>query len=119
MPHTSDGFEWEFPARVLAVLDGESFVADIDLGFGIHLHRTVLAEGITAEPITTPRGLRARKEAQRLLLHADLMLRTRRIVDDLVVADVAYAPWFTPRSEQGSFMAAMLASGLVDREEES
>lgn len=118
MPYKRNGeFEWEYPAHVISVLNGESFLADIDLGFNVHVHAVVVAEGIDADPLTTANGLAARKEAQRLLKDADVMVRTRRLTSSArtlaVVAEVAYNPWFEARSEQGSFEAAMLASGHV------
>jgi hypothetical protein len=108
MPHTREGaFEWEYPAKVYAVVGGDSFLADIDLGLRIHYHAHVRVEGIES-----PNDLPAKKEAQRLLMDADVVLRCRRVNEDgSVLAEVAYGPWFVPRSEQGSFAAAMLASG--------
>jgi hypothetical protein len=114
MPHTRDGaFEWEYPAKVIAVPSGGAFLADIDLGLHVHVRALVICEGIDVDWD----DLAAKKEAQRLLKDADVTLRTRRTVSYEgglgVVADVSYGPWFQPRSEQGSFAAAMLASGYA------
>ena len=114
MPYTADGFEWEYPAHVVAAIDGRSFVADIDLGF----HLTVRAVVID-EDLLIVEEVKARKEAQRLLQHADVFLRVQRIVSrsvggrQAVVAEVMYSPFHVARSEQASFKAAMLASGYA------
>ena len=116
MPYTPDGFQWECPAHALAAVDGNSFVADIDLGFHVTLRALVVADGI--EPLPTE-YIRARREAHRLIRDADLFLRTLRIATQgaggryRVLAEVHYSPFFTPRSEQASFAAAMLASGYA------
>jgi len=118
MPYTRNGaFEWEYPARVVSVIAGGSFLADIDLGFGIHVQAIVVVEGIAVV-----NGLAAKKEAQRLLHGADVILRSRRVLVSgrpSVLCEVGYGPWFEPRSEQGTFAAAMLATGTVRKEEPS
>jgi len=107
MPYTRDlEYEWQVPAKVIAVIDGQVFLADADLGFDVHRRLYVLVAGIE-----TPRDLPARKEAQRLLHGADLLLTGKRRIGLHWLCDVAYAPTHTPRSEQGSFVAAMLAAG--------
>lgn len=121
MPYTRDGrFEWEYPAQVISVRSGNSFLAEIDLGFNVHVRAEVIAEGITVDQDNenSTQWLAARKEAQRLLTGVLVTLRTRKLVYAAgglaaVLADVAYSPYHEPRSEQGSFEAAMLASGLV------
>ena len=112
MPHTREGaFEWEYPAKVISVSSGGAFFADIDMGMHVHVRALVICEGIDVEWD----DLQAKKEAQKLLHEADVTLRTRRLISYEgglgVVAEVNYGPWFQPRSEQGSFAAAMLATG--------
>lgn len=126
MPYTSEGtFEWSYPAHVISVVDGCAFIADIDLGFNIVLRAIVVAEGIECESVNTQRGLAARKEAQKLLRDAHLVLRTRRLYGSpwdsrlAVLSHVAYSPYHVPRSEQWSFSAAMLASGYATQKTES
>src|SRR5262245_39931953 len=111
MPYTDQGFEWEVPARVLSVMDGNRILVDADLGFRVHIHAVIEAAGIEAE------GMPARKEAQRLLQGADLTLRVLKRGRYGWVCDVAYGPFFSPRSEQASFAAAMLAAGVAKVEE--
>jgi hypothetical protein len=118
MPHTPDRFEWEYPARVLSVIDGASFWANIDLGFNLRVQAVVVVDKMHVEPIETKAGMASRKEAQRLLADALVTIRSRKLFsygDALaVLADVAYSPFFTPISEQGSFRAAMMASGHAE-----
>lgn len=111
-------FEWQAPASVISIVDGACFVADIDLGWGVHKIGVVICEGIEVDEIETPEGLAARKEAQRLLTNATLSLRCRRLTPEGAVCEVTYSPYFTPRSEQASFAAAMLASGYARRSDE-
>lgn len=103
-----EGFRWTVPAKVLAVIGGNTFLVDADLGFDVHAHVYVKAYGID-----TPDDLPARKEAQRLLTNADVVLFCKgRVPDgDGWLCEVAYGPYFTPRSEQASFAAAMVAAG--------
>lgn len=115
MPYTHNGFSWEVPAHVLAVLDGRTFLARADLGWNVSINTIVVVDGLIVPPIEERGGLAARKEAQRLLNEADVFLRTRRMFSyhdqPAVIAEVAYGPDFTLRSEQASFKTAMIASG--------
>lgn len=117
MPYEDQEWFWEVPARVISVVDGASFVADLDLGWGIHYLQKIICEGITVEAIETMEGMEARKEAQRLLTDALVILRCREVRTVGSLCEVVYSPWFTPRSEQGSFAAAMLASGFARKME--
>lgn len=115
MPYTHEGWEWEVPAHVVSVIDGASFLADLDLGWRVHVRTIVACEGIEVKDISTPDGLAAKKEAQRLLTDAQLYLRCKRIetAGMYSVCEITYGMHFTPRSEQASFAAAMLASGYA------
>lgn len=120
MPYTESGFEWEMPAHVLKVIDGRTFLADCDLGFGVHIRARIVVEGIEVDPITKSEGMAARKLAQKLLHDADVYLRTRKIITtalgQVAVAQVAYSPYHTLPDEHASFEAAMLASGHARKE---
>lgn len=110
MPYSADShWEYEYPAHVVSVVDGGSFYADIDLGFHVTIRMLVIVEGIEVTD-----GVSAKKEAQRLLNDAELILRTKRLMaGGAVLAEVMYSPFFTARSEQGSFSAAMAAAGFA------
>jgi hypothetical protein len=115
MPHTPEGFEWEVPAIVLHIISGHSFMADLDLGWNAHMHSRVIVEKLL---INEDREMDARKYAQKLLTGAQVTLRSRRLQGTWTIAEVAYGPLHVPRSEQGSFTAAMLAAGLATLAEE-
>jgi hypothetical protein len=119
MPYTGEGWEWECPATVISIVDGKTFYADIDLGWNVHVRAYVVCKGIEVDDVTTPDGLAAKKEAQRLLKDANLLIHCHRLIghpatsSQAAVCTVRYSPFFEPRSEQGSFAAAMLASGFA------
>src|SRR5262245_32549557 len=120
MPYTRAGeFQWEYPATVVTVYDGATFLVDADLGCHVHLRLGVICQGIGVEPITTAEGMLARKTAQRLLHDARLTIKVLSLDSihgrPMAVAEVLYAPTHEPRSDQGSFLTAMLASGYARR----
>lgn len=112
MPYDTETmkFQWEVPAKVLSVYEGNRFLAVADLGFGVMARIEVLVDGFMVLD-----QARARKEAQRLLHGADLVLKgiEPAFLGRAWVCEVLYGPYFEPRSEQASFKTAMLASGYV------
>lgn len=58
---------YEYGARVVRVIDGDSFHADIDLGFKMWLRQTVRVAGIDAPEKGKPGGAEARKFLEGLL----------------------------------------------------
>lgn len=119
MPYTHEGWEWECPATVVSVLDGKTVLADVDLGWNVHVRTYVVCDGIEVDALDEPNGLAAKKEAQRLLTGAHVFILSKKLTGDshvspqAAVCEITYSPYFEPRSEQGSFAAAMLASGLA------
>lgn len=112
MPYDAETrkFQWEVPAKVLAVYEGNRFLVVADLGFGVMARIEVLVDGFVMID-----QAKARKEAQRLLHGADLVIRgiEPTFLGRAWVCDVLYGPYHEPRSEQANFKAAMLASGYV------
>ena len=61
---------YQYHGEVLRVIDGDTLLIGIDLGFNInHINRFRLA-GIDAPPITTPEGIAAKVALQELVHHA-------------------------------------------------
>jgi endonuclease YncB( thermonuclease family) len=59
---------WTVPARVTRVVDGDTLVADLDLGWGIwHIGAKVRLAGINCPEMGTPEGHAAREFALDLL----------------------------------------------------
>lgn len=52
--------EWSVPARLVKVIDGDTVVCDLDLGWHIHLTSGVRLLGINAPEMSTPQGPAAR-----------------------------------------------------------
>src|SRR5262245_6303349 len=119
MPLTPEGFWWEVPGRVVSVLSGNQIVCDLDLGWYVFTRTRVRVYGLQL-PTTRKEELDAKKYAQKLLpVGAPLIVRSLEVnrIARMCVAEILYGPGFEPRSDEGSFSLAMLASGLVIRED--
>lgn len=56
-----------YPARVLAVHDGDTVTADLDLGFDLTYRAVIRLHGLDAPELPTPDGLRSRDALRELL----------------------------------------------------
>lgn len=70
-----------YPATCARVIDGDTFVADIDLGFTVHAHVKIRIHGIDVYERSTPEGKAAKQFLMNLLMKAgqeptDLMIRS-------------------------------------------
>lgn len=67
---------YEYRAKATRVIDGDTFEADIDLGFHVHVHATLRLDGIDApelhdkDPATSDRARHAADRLRDLLLLA-------------------------------------------------
>jgi len=117
MPLTPKGFQWEAPGRVVAVIGGDSFVCDLDLGWFVSIRTIVKVEGLLI-PANSSAELKAAKYAKKLLPpDAAVIVKCKKVsrISRTCWADVTYGPGFAPRSEEGSFVAAMLAAGVATK----
>ena len=110
---TAAGFEWEVLGRVVHVLEGNLLLVDLDLGWQVYHRSRVRVLGL--EVHDAPRlAHEARRRAQQLLPQGSpLIVRSIRMnrLSRSCDAYVSYGPGFEPRSDEGSFALAMIASG--------
>jgi endonuclease YncB( thermonuclease family) len=52
--------EWTVPAHLVRIVDGDTIVCELDLGWNIHLTGTIRLLGINAPEMRTPEGVAAR-----------------------------------------------------------
>ncbi|MBT7864487.1 MAG: hypothetical protein HN712_29535 [Gemmatimonadetes bacterium] len=95
-------------ARIERVIDGDTMVVDVDLGFGLRLEQTVRLRGIDAPEMDDAAGERARAHVRDLLAQAPRVVVTTRRRDK-------YGRWlvdlyFHPRWRDGR---RILASGRL------
>jgi endonuclease YncB( thermonuclease family) len=109
--------EWIVPATVVRVIDGQTLLCHVDLGWNITVLSQVRVAGMDAPPLGQPGGLDAKKYAQRLLPPGTLI---RLISHQLLASDdktprvsatIVYGDVTDVRSEEGSFVTAMAAAG--------
>ena len=70
---------FEYHARLIRVLDGDTVEMDLDLGFDVHYVSPVRLKGINAPELhgeTHAAGLAARDHLAQLLSKSDLIVRT-------------------------------------------
>lgn len=81
---------YRYRAIALRVIDGDTFVADVDLGFHTHVHQHIRLHGYNAPELRTPDGPGARARLQAALAGEPLVLQTYRDVQSFErwVADV-------------------------------
>ena len=53
------------PAVLVRVIDGDTWVLDVDLEYDVHVHATIREEGLYAPELGTPEGVTAKAEAVR------------------------------------------------------
>jgi endonuclease YncB( thermonuclease family) len=72
---------WLAEARVIEVVDGDTFKAAIDLGWRIALTTSVRVEGINTPELPTAAGLAAKAYLERLLIPGAVVLLTSHRLD--------------------------------------
>lgn len=70
------GPAYTYSAKVTAVHDGDTFTADIDLGFQVHALTAVRLLGCNAIELDDPGGKEARDNLASLLIDQKVLLRT-------------------------------------------
>lgn len=56
-----------YPAAIERVVDGDTFLAEVDLGFGVCVRQRLRLRGVDAPELKTPEGQKAKEEMMRLL----------------------------------------------------
>jgi micrococcal nuclease len=71
---------YEYSARVIRVLDGDTVDVEIDLGLDIATHARIRLAGLNAAEMSTPSGEPARKHLEELLAAAGspVTIRTQK-----------------------------------------
>jgi len=96
--------------KIVSVIDGRTFVVDLDLGWNVHHYATLRATNYDCPADGLPGWLEAKKVAQRLLPPgATVVVKTTG--ESWGYAEIEYAPYWQPVSEEGSLRTAMIASG--------
>lgn len=70
------GPAYTYAAKVLAVHDGDTFTADVDLGFQVHVQTQVRLLGCNAIELVDPGGVEAGQHLREILLGQTVYLRT-------------------------------------------
>lgn len=60
---------YQYKAKIERVIDGDTVVALVDLGFGIHKRETFRLLGIDAQEMRTTEGVDAMIHLEKLLIH--------------------------------------------------
>lgn len=108
---------WSCPATVVRVHDGDTIIADIDLGYHVGIRAAVRVDGLAAPELNTDAGKAARDYAQELLpTGSAIRVVSKKMLGRFekygrVLADISFAPPAGPRTVQGSFAVAMIAAG--------
>jgi hypothetical protein len=104
------------PGTIVHVIDGCTYFVDLDLGWHIHHMATIRAVGFVCQPHPLDGWLEARKAAQHLLpFGAGVLVQSLQVFRDFTEAEIDYAAWWHPLSEEGSLRTAMIASGHATR----
>ena len=73
---------YEYNAKIIRIVDGDGFIADVDLGFYTHCHKTFRLKNYEAPEITGPErklGLIAKTKLEELLPPgAEVMIQTEK-----------------------------------------
>jgi endonuclease YncB( thermonuclease family) len=69
---------YEYTATVVRVVDGDTVVVSIDLGFKIKIEHTLRLYGLNAPELPTPEGKAAAEALRQKLNCADVLIRTRK-----------------------------------------
>jgi len=74
---------YEYRAKVIRVIDGDTLKVDIDLGFTLHIQQTVRLYGINCPETRTKdvkekeKGLMAKYWIEQLLLNKEIIIQTK------------------------------------------
>lgn len=111
---------WEYRANLVRVIDGDTYVLDIDLGFHITVRETIRLYGIDCPESSTPEGQRAREFAQewfrRLPFGASIQTLRNPAGEVMTFARYVakvYAQGLTPGSPGHDLAAMLRAAGHV------
>jgi micrococcal nuclease len=70
---------FSYNAEVTAVKDGDTIVADVDLGFGVWIKKqTFRLLGINSPELNTPEGKSSRNKVKELILNKRVILNTHK-----------------------------------------
>lgn len=70
---------YEYKAIVTRVIDGDTFVADVDLGFNIWAHKQVIRmDGINCKELATAEGVLAKNRLIELIENKVVLIKTKK-----------------------------------------
>ncbi len=94
--HITDTPSYTYAASLERVIDGDTLLALIEVGFGIVVRERLRLRGINCPEVSTPEGLRAKKYVEKLLPAASpLIIKSHKSKTDTYgrfVADVFFGP---------------------------
>ena len=109
---------YQYKATIQRVVDGDTVIADIDLGFDVHVIKRLRIADYDAPEIYHPKsadekalGLQAKERAEALLMEKQVVLRSGR-------TQGKYGRWIASISVDGKdFVAVMKSEGFVKETE--
>lgn len=99
-----------YSAKAIRVIDADTLLLDIDLGFSTHGHLTVRLRGVDAPEVRTPEGLAAKAAVEAWLLDRALVIQSYK-------GQQSFARWVVDVWIDGELLADRLrAAGHVKGE---
>ena len=99
-----------YRAKLIRVIDGDTYVLDADLGFYVHAHITVRLRGVSCPERNAPGGAEATAWVTSLLTGANLLVTSYR--DKMTFARwVCDVKVIDPRGEPHDLAAAIVQAG--------
>lgn len=69
---------YRYRASLIRVIDGDTYVLDVDLGFTVHAHVTVRLRGLDTPERHTPAGQRAAAAARDYLIGQPILVESHK-----------------------------------------
>lgn len=109
--------EWTVPGTVVRVVDGDTIVCDLDLGWHVKLRAAIRVDGLASPELNTSAGKVARDYAATLLpIGAPVRVVSKRLLGSTekygrVLADLSFELPQGQRAIDSSYALAMIAAG--------
>ena len=65
-------------AKLFKVIDGDTLLLDVDVGFFMNIKIKVRLAGVNAPPLSTPEGIKAKEFVENELTNCQLIIETRK-----------------------------------------
>jgi len=103
---------YRYRAHVTDVHDGDTFTADVDLGFGVHVYDAkIRVKGLFSPELWNPGGKEARKAAEDMIFGAQVVIETEKTKTQSDVRSfIRYVATVT-LANGTNFAEAMIAAG--------